>query len=96
MRYTDKIVFVIEKGKYDPLQGKRVKSQQSSAPFLCKVTQPSLQVATELFGQVDTTNIFVHLKRPHLAEFDYCVVNDRKYFLVSNKNGKVLVLKDEG
>ncbi|WP_025087465.1 hypothetical protein [Ligilactobacillus apodemi] len=83
MRYTDTVIFVVKANKhYDPDAGKIVGGELMKTKRRCHVSSPSLSKSVLVFGDLKTSDILIHLKRRYTDTYDYCLVNDRKYFFV--------------
>lgn len=100
MQYKDKITFVaLERARYDPEIGKRVSEKETSITLPCNVTSPSIAKSVLLFGDLKTTDVIVHMKRPYLKKCSYYLINGNKYFFVKEslvKQSQLLVLRRDG
>lgn len=97
MRFSDRIILVEEQGeKYNPVTGKVEKQDPIKTTIVAKLTPLDLQRKVELFGNVDVNIITAITRTPIKQEFDYVLIDDKKYNVKARSEYRKGVLFLEG
>jgi hypothetical protein len=86
LRYTDKVTFIKQgDSHYDPDLGENVSTEPIEVNRWCHVVTPTMAKSALVFGNLQESDLIIHLKQPYKDTYDYCLVSDGKYFFVTQK-----------
>ncbi|WZY01598.1 hypothetical protein NSQ26_06050 [Bacillus sp. FSL W7-1360] len=96
MSYRDRLTFVKEESRYNPVTGKHELVEMNKDVQPCLLSVLSTERTNTLFGNIDQRIIVARLQRPYTKACDYVLIDNKKYHIKRQSNYRKGVFYLEG